>query len=90
MFDTDGSGYIEFKELKAMIEALGYDLTEREVKNMIKTVDKDSSGNTLNPTLISIVLESMYISFNYIYNCNYNHDYCYDHKHKNNNDHDHN
>ncbi len=58
MFDTDGSGTIDAKELKVFIRfncrgliraqvamrALGFEPKKEEIKKMIQDIDKDGSG----------------------------------------------
>jgi len=44
LFDTDGSGTIDAKELKAAMRALGFTIKKSEVKEMIAQVDADDSG----------------------------------------------
>lgn len=44
MFDTDGSGKIDAKELKVAMRALGFEPKKDEVKKMISEIDKDGSG----------------------------------------------
>eukprot|EP00951_Prasinocladus_malaysianus_P041066 scaffold479819_cov35-Prasinocladus_malaysianus.AAC.1 len=43
-FDRDGSGTIDSKELKQVLNALGQSPTDEEVFNMIRAVDEDESG----------------------------------------------
>mmetsp|Transcript_40898 Transcript_40898/g.97199 ORF Transcript_40898/g.97199 Transcript_40898/m.97199 type:complete len:155 (-) Transcript_40898:100-564(-) len=43
-FDRDGSGTIDSKELKQVLNALGQNPTDEEVFNMIREVDDDESG----------------------------------------------
>mmetsp|Transcript_8109 Transcript_8109/g.21196 ORF Transcript_8109/g.21196 Transcript_8109/m.21196 type:complete len:580 (+) Transcript_8109:72-1811(+) len=43
-FDTDGSGTVDVKELKAMTLALHLQLTDAELDSMMKDADPDSSG----------------------------------------------
>merc|ERR1712100_223810 len=44
LFDTDGSGSIDSKELKVAMRALGFEPKKEEVKKMISEIDKDGSG----------------------------------------------
>merc|ERR1712010_273423 len=44
LFDTDGSGTIDAKELKVAMRALGIEPKKEEIKKMISDIDKDGSG----------------------------------------------
>ncbi|KAI9007058.1 Centrin-1 [Gaertneriomyces sp. JEL0708] len=44
LFDTDGSGTIDTKELKVAMRALGFDPKKDELKKMIQEVDKQGTG----------------------------------------------
>ncbi|KAL4387899.1 hypothetical protein GQ457_09G010530 [Hibiscus cannabinus] len=44
LFDTDGSGTIDAKELNVAMRALGFEMTEEQINQMIADVDKDGSG----------------------------------------------
>ncbi|EDW99380.1 caltractin [Drosophila yakuba] len=44
LFDNEGTGYIEVKELKVAIRALGFEPKKEEIKRMISDIDKDCSG----------------------------------------------
>ncbi|CAH8305761.1 unnamed protein product [Eruca vesicaria subsp. sativa] len=44
LFDTDGSGTIDAKELNVAMRALGFEMTEEQIEKMIADVDKDGSG----------------------------------------------
>lgn len=44
LFDTDGSGSIDAKEIKVAMRALGFEPTKDEIRKMIASVDKDGSG----------------------------------------------
>jgi centrin-1 len=46
LFDTDGSGTIEAKDLKVAMRALGFDATKEELKRMLAEVDR--IGQTLD------------------------------------------
>ncbi|CAL1534475.1 unnamed protein product [Lymnaea stagnalis] len=45
LFDADGSGTIDAKELKVAMRALGFEPKKEEIKKLIAEIDKDSSGN---------------------------------------------
>eukprot|EP01137_Pigoraptor_chileana_P028561 Opistho-2@999 len=44
LFDTDGSGTIDAKELKVAMRALGFEPKKEEIKKMIADIDKDGTG----------------------------------------------
>jgi len=44
LFDTDGSGSIDAKELKVAMRALGFEPKQEEITEMITEVDVDGSG----------------------------------------------
>ena len=44
LFDTDGSGSIDAKELKVAMRALGFEPKKEEIQKMISDVDTDGSG----------------------------------------------
>jgi Ca2+-binding EF-hand superfamily protein len=44
LFDTDGSGSIDAKELKVAMRALGFEPKKEEIKRMIQEIDKDGRG----------------------------------------------
>ena len=44
LFDADGSGTIDAKELKVAMRALGFEPKKEEIKKMISDIDKDGSG----------------------------------------------
>ena len=43
-YDVDKSNFIDFMELKLMMEKLGEPQTHLALKEMIKTVDEDNDG----------------------------------------------
>merc|ERR1712000_3614 len=45
LFDTDGSGSIDPKELKAAMQSLGFEAKNQTIYQMISDLDKDGSGN---------------------------------------------
>ncbi|XP_015697179.1 probable calcium-binding protein CML8 isoform X1 [Oryza brachyantha] len=44
LFDIDGSGTIDPKELHTAMRALGFEMTPEQINQMIREVDKDGSG----------------------------------------------
>ena len=44
MFDKDGDGYIDARELRHLLTNLGEKLTDLEVDEMIREVDIDGDG----------------------------------------------
>uniref|UniRef100_A0AAZ3R0J6 EF-hand domain-containing protein n=1 Tax=Oncorhynchus tshawytscha TaxID=74940 RepID=A0AAZ3R0J6_ONCTS len=44
LFDTDGSGTIDVKELKVAMRALGFEPKKEEIKKMIADINKEGSG----------------------------------------------
>ncbi len=44
LFDTDGSGTIDAKELKVAMRALGFEPSKEEIQKLIAQVDKEGSG----------------------------------------------
>lgn len=39
LFDTDGSGYIELKDLKVALRALGFEPAKQEIKRLISDLN---------------------------------------------------
>ncbi|EDL35102.1 centrin 4, isoform CRA_b, partial [Mus musculus] len=44
LFDIDGSGTIDLKELKIAMRALGFEPKKEEVKQLIAEIDKEGTG----------------------------------------------
>jgi Ca2+-binding EF-hand superfamily protein len=44
LFDADGSGTIDVKELKVAMRALGFEPKKEEIKKMISDIDKEGAG----------------------------------------------
>ncbi len=44
LFDTDGSGSIDAKELKVAMRALGFEPKKEEIQKLISELDSDGSG----------------------------------------------
>jgi centrin-1 len=45
LFDTDGSGTIDPKELKAAMQSLGFEAKNQTIYQMIADIDKDGDGS---------------------------------------------
>ena len=41
LFDVDGSGYVDVRELKISMRALGFEVKKAEVRSMVANVGKD-------------------------------------------------
>ncbi len=59
LFDTDGSGNIDQKELKVAMRALGFEPKREEIKKMISDVDKDGSGVIDFPEFLEMMTQKM-------------------------------
>ena len=59
LFDTDGSGTIDAKELKVAMRALGFEPKKEEIKKMISEVDKDHSGVIDFPEFLELMTAKM-------------------------------
>uniref|UniRef100_A0A3P9NLD3 Centrin, EF-hand protein, 2 n=1 Tax=Poecilia reticulata TaxID=8081 RepID=A0A3P9NLD3_POERE len=59
LFDTDGSGYIDVKELKVAMRALGFEPKKEEIKKMIAEVDKDGTGKISFADFLAIMTQKM-------------------------------
>ncbi|CAF4612434.1 unnamed protein product, partial [Rotaria magnacalcarata] len=44
LFDADGSGTIDVKELKVAMRALGFEPKKEEIKKMISDIQKENAG----------------------------------------------
>merc|ERR1712147_407020 len=44
LFDSDASGMIDVRELKAAMRALGFEVKNEELKKMVADVDNDGNG----------------------------------------------
>ena len=59
LFDTDGSGSRDAKELKVAMRALGFEPKKEEVRRMIAEVDKDGSGTIEFPEFLDMMATKM-------------------------------
>mmetsp|Transcript_89972 Transcript_89972/g.155835 ORF Transcript_89972/g.155835 Transcript_89972/m.155835 type:complete len:187 (+) Transcript_89972:82-642(+) len=57
VFDSDGSGAIDQRELKVMMKAMGFhDLSKEEVLRMMMEVDEDGSGEIEFPEFVQMMM----------------------------------
>jgi len=59
LFDTDQSGAIDYKELRAAIKALGLKVKMEELKKMVTDVDADASGSIEFPEFLTMMTAKM-------------------------------
>ena len=59
LFDTDGSGTIDAKELKVAMRALGFEPNKDEIKKMIADIDKDGNGTIDFLEFLSMMTQKM-------------------------------
>ncbi|XP_077135197.1 uncharacterized protein LOC143789956 isoform X1 [Ranitomeya variabilis] len=59
LFDTDGAGTIDVKELKVAMRALGFEPKKEEMKKMIADIDKDGSGTIDFEDFLSLMTHKM-------------------------------
>ena len=53
LFDTDGSGSIDAKELKVAMRALGFEPKKEEIQKMIQDVDDDGCSPFLRALFVT-------------------------------------
>ena len=59
LFDTDGSGSIDAKELKVAMRALGFEPKKEEIKKMISEADKEGTGKVSFQDFMDLMVEKM-------------------------------
>ena len=59
LFDTDGSGTIDQKELKVAMRALGFEPKKEEIMKMIRDADQDHSGVIDFPEFLDMMTQRM-------------------------------
>lgn len=59
LFDTNGTGVIDTKELKVAIRALGFEPKKEEIKKMIADIDKDGSGKLSYADFLTLMTVKM-------------------------------
>lgn len=59
LFDQDSSGTIETTELQAVLGALGMNLSQQEIEEMVAEVDGDGSGSINFPEFVLMMADRM-------------------------------
>uniref|UniRef100_A0A8D0GMB4 Calglandulin n=1 Tax=Sphenodon punctatus TaxID=8508 RepID=A0A8D0GMB4_SPHPU len=59
LFDTDGTGNIDVKELKVAMRALGFEPKKEEIKKMILDIDKEGTGKISFNDFLSVMTQKM-------------------------------
>lgn len=59
LFDTNGTGVIDIKELKVAIRALGFEPKKEEIKKMIADIDKDGTGKLSYADFLALMTVKM-------------------------------
>ncbi|XP_067386288.1 uncharacterized protein [Emydura macquarii macquarii] len=59
LFDTDGSGSIDVKELKVAMRALGFEPKKEEIRKMIVDIDKEGSGTIIFEDFLAMMTQKM-------------------------------
>ncbi|XP_023084284.1 centrin-1 [Piliocolobus tephrosceles] len=59
LFDADGSGTIDVKELKVAMRALGFEPRKEEMRKMISEVDKEGTGKISFNDFLAVMTQKM-------------------------------
>uniref|UniRef100_A0A7N5JJZ8 Centrin-2-like n=2 Tax=Amniota TaxID=32524 RepID=A0A7N5JJZ8_AILME len=59
LFDTDGTGNIDVKELKVAMRALGFEPKKDEIKKMILEIDKEGTGKITFSDFLGVMTQKM-------------------------------
>ncbi|XP_033829972.1 uncharacterized protein cetn2 [Periophthalmus magnuspinnatus] len=59
LFDTDGSGLIDVKDLKVALRAMGFEPKKEEIKKMINEVDKEGTGKITFTDFLAVMTQKM-------------------------------
>jgi|EP00670_Eutreptiella_braarudii_P005530 Ca2+-binding EF-hand superfamily protein len=59
LFDTEGTGKIEAKEIKVALRALGFEPKKEEMNKIISEVDKDGSGTVDFNEFLDLLIRKM-------------------------------
>lgn len=66
LFDTDGSGTIDPKELKAAMQSLGFEAKNQTIYQMIADIDKDGNGSIDFDEFLDMMTAKMVSSMEFI------------------------
>ncbi|XP_020033566.2 centrin-2 [Castor canadensis] len=59
LFDADGTGTIDIKELKVAMRALGFEPKKEEIKKMISEIDKEGTGKMNFSDFLTVMTQKM-------------------------------
>ncbi|CAO2621574.1 CETN2 [Lemmus lemmus] len=59
LFDADGTGTIDVKELKVAMRALGFEPKKEEIKKMISEIDKEGTGKMNFSDFLTVMTQKM-------------------------------
>lgn len=59
IFDTEGKGFIDIKELKVAIRALGFEPKKEEIKKMAAEIDKDGTSKLSFDDFLALMTTKM-------------------------------
>ena len=59
IFDRDGNGYIDSKELKQVVTRMGHVLTNAEADELMKEADLDGDGKLDYNEFVKMMLQSI-------------------------------
>ena len=59
LFDTDGSGAIDYKELRNAMKALGFETKKEDMQKIIEEIDADGSGEIEFPEFMQMMTGQM-------------------------------
>ncbi|NWS47502.1 CETN2 protein, partial [Probosciger aterrimus] len=59
LFDMDGTGHVDVKELKVAMRALGYEPRKEEIKKMVSDIDKEGTGKISFSGFLRVITQKM-------------------------------
>eukprot|EP01017_Pseudomicrothorax_dubius_P027616 TRINITY_DN320_c0_g1_i2.p1 TRINITY_DN320_c0_g1~~TRINITY_DN320_c0_g1_i2.p1 ORF type:complete len:101 (+),score=29.21 TRINITY_DN320_c0_g1_i2:118-420(+) len=65
LFDTEGAGRIDAKELKVAMRALGFEPKKEEVRRMIQEIDRDGTGQIEFQDFLELMSVKIVLSLNH-------------------------